>query len=915
MKDILLQTDMMILFGTLIVVLLIAAILYIKYDIIRLGGIVGSLKKLSGAGKELPVGQKERMDALLAMAVSSENRVLKTVWTDFYREYTDVMKAEIVPDSAYYFNEYRLIEVPGARSLMERLTGILFILGFAGALLYPALVLLGIAGSAVPGSILRGVGLALLLLAAVALLMFIFRIADAARIESARSSLWEFQYQLAGWLNPVSEPTEIGVLVESQRQNSLDFQAAVARLENRLDLFETKTLVPVLSERFEAAINKNITPVLTKSSDVLAHLSKELVTRQENGMKELATVFTEKVTAVTAERLNAFADKTTEITGTLSTVVSGMNRIQEVMDESTRSQNEMSERSFYALEKAAETHTQVSEALGASLDSVRAAETVAAEMREYAVKGLDKADAMALQSLQLMEGSLSQIKTLQDGITGLAYTLQSHTDNAVARVSEELTTAVGKYEEIFAQIETSRKQHSEDTDAKIGQMIGGLDQRLTDYSWRVLESNTTTADKLSDAASAISLSGSQLMEQINAQADTILNEITSKLDTSSQQITGDLAKAIAGYTEVSARMEETRVQHTEELDNRLSRLINETNTQLTEYSERIAATHVQTEDKLAAFTADMELSGRRLLGQVDEQVIRMFSDITGKLDASTTKIADDLTRAVTGYTEVSNKIEASRAQYALDMDTRLMELLQNTNESLTNHSEKILESNARTAETLSTSAAQITMEGSRVLERADRQVSDLYSDLLKRMDQSIAAMGDTLAANMRAAMGDSIEIVEKLAIKTTEMKEMYDDYFTRVADQSAKTFDDLDFSIQKTLTSFSAETTQIISKITDNSSGALEFFDKGIKELVYNMDENSRSIGLYAKEINVDVADLSTNLRESVQTFTNQMQEGIGRTFVDFDKGLGEITLRLATILESIRESAEAIQHAMKPRD
>jgi len=30
------------------------------------------------------------------------------------------------------------------------------------------------------------------------------------------------------------------------------------------------------------------------------------------------------------------------------------------------------------------------------------------------------------------------------------------------------------------------------------------------------------------------------------------------------------------------------------------------------------------------------------------------------------------------------------------------------------------------------------------------------------------------------------------------------------------------------------------------------------------MDEHSRNIGLYAKEINLDVADLSTNLRESV---------------------------------------------------
>jgi hypothetical protein len=81
------------------------------------------------------------------------------------------------------------------------------------------------------------------------------------------------------------------------------------------------------------------------------------------------------------------------------------------------------------------------------------------------------------------------------------------------------------------------------------------------------------------------------------------------------------------------------------------------------------------------------------------------------------------------------------------------------------------------------------------------------------------------------------------------------------------------------------------------------------------MDENSRSIGLYAKEINMDVADLSVNLRGSVQEFTARIQEGINATFADFDKGLSDVSLRLATILDSIRDSAEALQLALKNRN
>jgi len=61
----------------------------------------------------------------------------------------------------------------------------------------------------------------------------------------------------------------------------------------------------------------------------------------------------------------------------------------------------------------------------------------------------------------------------------------------------------------------------------------------------------------------------------------------------------------------------------------------------------------------------------------------------------------------------------------------------------------------------------------------------------------------------------------------------------------------------------------------------------------------------------MDVADLSNNLRGAVKEFSGQLESGIGDTLKDFDKGLAEVAIRLANILESIRESAEALQKAM----
>jgi len=759
MMALMMQTDMMVLAGTLFLVLLIAVIFYIKYDLVRLGGLTRGLRKINIREEELPPEQKERMDTLLSLANNTGNRILQTVWKDYHREYTDVLKGEIVPDVSWYFNEKRLIDIPCARRLMERVFLVLFILGIAGALLYPSLVLLGIDGPATGAMVVRSLGISLLLLAAVSFIIFLFKMVDVANLEGARKSLWEFHYRLSGWLNPISEPTEISLLVESQRQNSRDFKEAVDRLEERLDNFETETLVPLLGSKFREAIEQNITPILQQTSGVLSELSSAVVEKQDNGMKELAQTFTEKVTAITAERLNNFTEKTTEISNSLENVVSGMSRIQEAMSQSAKSQEMLGLQSLEALDEAGRIQGQVSEALKASIESVRAAESIAGEMRAYAVKGMDKADAMAHQSLQLLESNVDQVKSIQTGISELAYTLQRHSDNSIARVSEELTRAVENYTEVSAGMEAARVLHGQEMDEKIGNLFD-----------RMLESNALMIDKLTDTVAEVSLNGGKVMEQIQAQASEMYSDLSGKLNKSNTQISGYLARAVTQYAEVSTRME----------------------------------------DKLAAVVAD------------------------------------------------------------------------------------------------------VSLEGSNIVEKAGRQASDLYSDLLNRMDKSIDSMGDNIAASMRAAMGESVEIVEKLAARTAEMKDLYDSYFTRIGEQSAKTLDDLDFSIQKVLASFSTETAEIISKITNNSSGALEFFDKGIKDLVENMEENSRSMGLYAKEINIDVAELSANLKGSVQEFTNQIQGGINRTFDDFDKGLGEVTLRLATILDSIRDSVEALQRALK---
>jgi hypothetical protein len=65
-----------------------------------------------------------------------------------------------------------------------------------------------------------------------------------------------------------------------------------------------------------------------------------------------------------------------------------------------------------ALAEAGRIQNEISQALQASLTSVAQAGTIASELKSYAIKGLEKAEAMARQSQQFLESNISQVPIL-----------------------------------------------------------------------------------------------------------------------------------------------------------------------------------------------------------------------------------------------------------------------------------------------------------------------------------------------------------------------------------------------------------------------------------------------------------------------------------------------------------------------
>jgi len=897
MLDLILGPDGLVLFGLLLLYIIIAAIFYVKYDLLCLRGLGKSLNRLAAKSSVLmPSGSKNLIEFLLNRVRGSGNQILITAWEDYYRDYTTLLHGEVVPDVTAYFNEDRLITVPCARRLLERIWQLLFYLGIAGALVYLALNLSGLKGEVTVAVVSRSLSFVAFYLAEIFLITIIFRFSDAVVLEKTRRSLWYFQYQMAEWLNPLTEATMISVLVESQQQQGKAFREAVADLGKRLDYFETETLAPVLGKQFQDAIELQLAPVMKQGTEILTELAVAVLDKQENGMKDLARTFTEQVTSLTADRLNVFAAAADKVSLSLTGIVGGMEKILAGMENNRISQETAAQETSAALAEAGRIQSEISQALQASLEAVSQSGSIAEELRGYAVQGLDKADAMARHSLQLMEGNIAQVAALQGGLGELARTMEQNIDTAVSRVAGEFDRVLSDFSGLSsdleatrqkenAELETARAKQSAELEARLEKLVGGIDQSLAGYSEKltaestaaaavyssslqeILASNSQTVDKLSAATAEVSLAGSRVLEQINLETGLLYSDLASRVETV--------------YNSLADRV---------------------------------------------------EISYSTLAGQVETMQQRIGA-LTGNLEQNSeiviSRVAAELDRILHEYAQLSTNLEAARKAQSTELENKVAGIISVLDQTLAEHGERlkanslvaaeefhssleeVLSSNAQTAAQLAEASAEVSLVGGRILEQTNHRAAQLYSDLAGRMDKSIDALGENLAAGMRTAMANSIEIVEKLTTETEAMKEMYDSYFTRIGEQSTKTLDEMDFNMEKIFANFSAQTELIIGRLTDSSGSALDFFDKGIKDLVGYMDEHSRNIGLYAKEINLDVADLSTNLRESVREFSNQIDEGISRTFEDFDKGLGEVTLRLANVLESIRESVEALQKAV----
>ena len=198
--------------------------------------------------------------------------------------------------------------------------------------------------------------------------------------------------------------------------------------------------------------------------------------------------------------------------------------------------------------------------------------------------------------------------------------------------------------------------------------------------------------------------------------------------------------------------------------------------------------------------------------------------------------------------------------------------------------------------------------------RMSQMVSEMMDNITDKMNEAMTGAGREIAQGIKEVTADNAEAITNLTEQASNLRNDYETYFGRLEENTKNILDDMDYKVQNIVARITEDVGAMMKEAVEANGQVLDRYKDNTISLLQSFEEQASSISLYAKEINLDVTDLSTNLRLSVEEFSKKMQEGVNMTIGEFDSGLAELTQRIANTVESISDAVEALPSAIKGR-
>ena len=521
---------------------------------------------------------------------------------------------------------------------------------------------------------------------------------------------------------------------------------------------------------------------------------------------------------------------------------------------------------------------------------------------------------MTLSSLSaaILEKQEQGLRALAENISEQLYGAISDKMMDLGSITEKLSRDLTEMTENLTEV-TGRISLGLEEDQKTLHEITGMSARSAEAQQRLADGMFAFSQHLGEAK-VLTASMREQAEQILAATKQTAQQ--SALVSSEQREL--LTKSRAELSEAHSALGATLTDANKALQGTLTEIGDTLRSALSESSEQFALYGAHLEKNLAAAMDTVRSAGEQSRGLVAEQIAALDKSLTAAME--TVREANEQSRGLmmeqinvggAHMESIAGSIMNAVTRQEAVMNENLEKLASGVSGSL----QKAMESNADTAERLGKTVEMLANAGTEQYEKAAQSAASLLENIVKEINKAMANVGREISDSIIKATGESAEIVTRLTEQTAHLKQEYDTYFTRVEEQNRNNYEDLDYHMQNITARFVEETKIVITTLQESISGAMGLFEGNTATLLSNLDEQSRSIGLYAKELAYDITSLSASLKESVAEFSGHLHEGVVRTFDDFDAGLSDVSKRLANTIESIRDSVENLPLALSDPD
>lgn len=431
--------------------------------------------------------------------------------------------------------------------------------------------------------------------------------------------------------------------------------------------------------------------------------------------------------------------------------------------------------------------------------------------------------------------------------------------------------------------------------------INSMTKTLRELSSALIRKQDEEITALSEAFAA--RLGDTVERRINRLAGSV-GSVNDRLNELGETLRAALSASGDRLTAVSAAIEKASALNSETAV--IQKLGAESFAAMSGEMERVGELVKDIETRDADVFARMDGLGARLEAQQAE--LKLQLDLLSDAGTKTVEAVRAASETLSGeLADTVGRFENAVKAFSDDTDARFSEAAGNIAGATERFSAVSERRYSDAARTLSEAIASFADAGRKQYSDAAEQSSRMLEEVVQSLKETVDGLGASLAEGVRASSEENAALVDKLAQRTAELRDTYESYFTAAQSRSADNLSDMEFRIQAVFTRFSESAGEIMSKLEGNVNTAMAGFSGSTSTLLESIEEQSRSIGLYAKELNLDVSSLSTSLRESVETFEQKAHESTERTFADFDAGLAEIAARLANTVETINDAVDGL--------